>query len=256
MENYDRNKGITEGQPNHGHEYSSNMGRIWGGLLIVLFGALLLARKSGADIPHWIFSFETILILFGIYLGIRQSFRTFFWLIPVAIGSILLVDDLYPDFNFDKYTWPLIIIGFGLFLMLKPSKKNADGTRNPRDCGFLEESADDIIDSTVIFGGSKKHIISKNFKGGEVVTVFGGTELNLMQADLAGPVVLELVQVFGGTRLLVPPHWKVQSKDMVAILGGIDDKRPIQPGNTNASTEHILILKGTCVLGGIDIRSY
>ena len=110
-------------------------------------------------------------------------------------------------------------------------------------------------DSTVIFGGAKKNIISKNFRGGEAVTVFGGTEINLMQADLTGPVVLELTQVFGGTKLIVPPHWKVWSKDMVTILGGIDDKRPMM-GNPSDDTNKTLILKGTCMLGGIDIRSY
>ena len=113
-----------------------------------------------------------------------------------------------------------------------------------------------MLDSTVVFGGVKKNIISKNFRGGECVTVFGGTILNLMQADLNGPVVLELTQVFGGTKLIIPPHWKIQSRDMVAIFGGIDDKRPLLGNPQDDESERLLILKGTCLLGGIEIKSF
>jgi hypothetical protein len=139
--------------------------------------------------------------------------------------------------------------------MYGASKKKSDWRKWDADHPVEEDASSELLDSTVIFGGAKKNIITKNFRGGEAVTVFGGTEINLMQADLAGPVVLELTQVFGGTKLIVPPHWKVWSKEMVAILGGIDDKRPMM-GNQAEDTNKVLILRGTCVLGGIDIRSY
>jgi hypothetical protein len=42
----------------------------------------------------------------------------------------------------------------------------------------------------------------------------------------------------------------------VAIFGGVDDKRPMLANPTGEETNKILILKGTCLLGGIDIRSY
>jgi hypothetical protein len=107
-----------------------------------------------------------------------------------------------------------------------------------------------------VFGGVKKNIISKNFRGGETVTIFGGTEINLTQADVNGGVVLDLTQIFGGTKLIVPPHWRIQSKDMVAIFGGVDDKRPLLSNASTEETNKVLILKGTCIFGGIDIRSY
>ena len=119
-----------------------------------------------------------------------------------------------------------------------------------------ETSGDDHLDSTVIFGGVKKNIISKNFRGGEAVTVFGGTEINLTQADVSGPIVLDLTQVFGGTKLIVPPHWKIQSQDLVCILGGVEDKRPIMSDPSSVSDSKVLVLKGTCILGWIDIKSF
>ena len=37
--------------------------------------------------------------------------------------------------------------------------------------------------------------------------MFGGAEINFMQADIQGRVELEVNQVFGGTKLIVPAHW-------------------------------------------------
>ncbi len=230
--------------------------RIFGGLFIVAIGVILLARQAGADIPRWLLSFEMLLIAVGLYIGIRHSFRGFAWLIPTLFGAFLLIDDFYPQYDIEDFTWPLLIIAIGLFMMARPGKKRSDWKNWERDAPDIDTAMEDVIDSTVVFGGVKKNIISKNFRGGESVTVFGGTILNLMQADLNGPVELELTQVFGGTKLIVPPHWKIQSRDMVAIFGGIDDKRPLLGNPQGDEPEKLLILKGTCMMGGIEIKSF
>jgi hypothetical protein len=40
---------------------------------------------------------------------------------------------------------------------------------------------------------------------------------------------------------------------MVAIFGGIEDKRPPQ---LNAIPDKVLIIEGTSIFGGIDIKSF
>ncbi len=231
-------------------------GRIMGGLFIIAIGLMFLAKKAGVDFPHWIFSFESLLVALGLYLGFRHSFRGFGWVIPVLIGAFLLLDDIYPYYDISAFTWPLVIIGFGLFIIFRSGRRHRDWRKWDETHLFTEDSQEDFLDSTVVFGGVKKNIISKNFKGGETVTVFGGTEINLMQADITGPIVMDLTQILGGTKLIVPPHWRVQSKDLVAIFGGVDDKRPLISNPAADETNKVLILKGTCLLGGIDIRSY
>ena len=114
-------------------------------------------------------------------------------------------------------------------------------------------SSDDYVDTTSIFGGCKKNILTKDFKGGDVVNVFGGTELNLSQSDINGTAVLELTTIFGGTKLIVPSHWSVKS-EAVTIFGGIEDKRQVSPSLDRP--EKILLLKGTVIFGGIDIKSF
>jgi hypothetical protein len=253
METYNRNTDISGKQPENIPVEHNRSGRILGGLLIVAIGLIFLARQAGMAFPGWVFSFETLLIALGLYLGFRNSFKGFGWLIPIAIGGFLLVDDFFPEYDIRPFTWPLIIIGFGLFIIFRAGRKNRDWKKWE---GYTENSADDYLDSTVVFGGVKKNVITKNFVGGEAVTIFGGTEINLTQADLTGAVVLELTQIFGGTKLIVPPHWRIQSKDMVAIFGGVEDKRPLVSNQSAEETNKVLILKGTCIFGGIDIRSY
>ena len=150
----------------------------------------------------------------------------------------------------------MVIIGIGLFIIFRSGKKNRDWKKWDDSQAYTENAADDYLDSTVLFGGVKKNVISNNFRGGEAVTIFGGTELNLIQADVDGAIVLDLTQVFGGTKLIVPAHWKIQSKDMVAIFGGVEDKRPMLSNPSTEETNKVLILKGTCIFGGIDIKSY
>ena len=232
-------------------------GRVIGGLIVVAVGLVFFADRAGADVPRWLISFETFLIALGLYLGFRHSFKGFGWIIPIAIGAILLVDDIYPYMDLRDYLWPLIIIGAGLVIIFKPGKRHNDQYWRKWDTEQASSSlADDYLDSTVIFGGVKKNIISKNFRGGEAVTVFGGTEINLNQADVAGKIVLDLTQVFGGTKLIVPPHWKIQSEDVVAIFGSVEDKRAILSDPSSVSETKVLVLKGTSIFGGIDIKSF
>jgi hypothetical protein len=109
----------------------------------------------------------------------------------------------------------------------------------------------DVLDVAAVFGAVKKNCYSKNFKGGESVAIFGGSEINLMHADFNGTVKLELVNVFGGTTLFVPAHWQIRS-EAVAIFGAVEDKRPRPAG---VSSDKIVLLEGFVMFGGIDIKS-
>lgn len=114
-------------------------------------------------------------------------------------------------------------------------------------------SQDDFVDSTSIFGGTNKIILSKNFKGGDLVNVFGGTELNLMQADFTNRAEVEMTNIFGGTKLIIPANWSLKSEATV-IFGGIDDKRSMP--STAPDPNKVLVLRGTVIFGGIEIKSF
>ena len=130
------------------------------------------------------------------------------------------------------------------------ANKYNDAEPTPQATSFKD--AGEKIHTNVFFGGEKKTIISKNFKGGEITCVFGGAEINLMQADFTGTIEIEINQVFGGTKLLIPSNWKVQSQ-VSNIMGGFEDKR--KESVYTEDPEKVLIIKGENVLAGIEIKS-
>jgi predicted membrane protein len=240
--------------------------RFWTGLVLIIIGGVLLIQRAGVDLPHWLFTWPMILILVGLVTGLKHRFNNSSWIIFVGIGAFFLADDMITDMNLKPYFWPILIIGLGLLFILRPKKTwhlERDRLKEPdRDTKQFEEdihsiyeptSTEDMVNSTSIFGGVKKMITSKDFKGGEIVCFMGGAEINLSQSDILGPVTIEIMQAFGGTKLVVPPHWEIRS-EVVAIFAGIEDKRPPMPGVFDP--KKILIIKGTTIFGGIEIKSY
>lgn len=126
---------------------------------------------------------------------------------------------------------------------------------NPGPTGSTGGSytGDEHLESVSVFGSNKKVIFSKNFQGGEIVNVMGGTELDFTQANINGRVYIDITQIFGGTKMIVPSHWMVVS-NMAVVFAGLDDKRI----RTNAplDNEKVLVLTGVSIFAGIDIRSY
>ena len=232
--------------PTEAHRASPKSNRPLAGLILIIIGSVLLARQLDVDVPRWIFSWEMLLIGVGLYFGARSSFKPGGWIVPIAIGSVFLIQDELLGRQYHHFFWPVVIIGIGLYMVLRPKQ-------NRWERGFSTEStADDFIDSAVVFGGAKKKVISKNFQGGKIENIFGGTDLDLMQADFKGNIVLDFSVAFGGVKLVVPPQWNIKN-EVTAILGGIDDKRPSVQGDDPTK---LLILKGTIMFGGLDIRSY
>ncbi len=234
--------------------------RFWTGMAFIVIGGFLLGRKIGIIFPHWLFTWPMILILVGIVTGLKHRFQNISWIILVGIGSIFLMDEIIADWNLTRYMWPLFFIGIGILFILNPKKKSCRRMRDREqddyttgEPGSENISREDVIDSTSFFGGVKKVITSKNFRGGSITCFMGGAEYNLVQADIYGTVIIDITQVFGGTKLIVPPHWDIRTES-VAIFAGIEDKRPVQPGTFDPNK--ILILKGISIFGGIEIRSY
>lgn len=233
----------------------------WTGIFILVIGVAALLKASLTDFPDWLFSWQMLLIALGFFVGVRHNFHGVAWFVLILIGGIFLINEIYPELSFRRYMWPLALIVVGLFITARHQRKRPweDGEKKtgiPDDSltgGNAPYSNEDFVDSTSIFGGSKKIIITKNFKGGDLTNIFGGTELDLMQADFTGTAVIDITTIFGGTKLLVPSNWSIKS-NAVTIFGGIDDKRKMPVTQENANK--ILLLDGTVIFGGIEIKSY
>lgn len=246
--------------PDPDYRQRNSHSHVWFGLIMVLVGLVYLLRRMGVDFPDFVFSWQMFLIVLGIFVGFRKNFQGPGWLILILIGSLFLVNEYFLFNSLRQYILPIALIGAGLFFILRPKRTYEFITKDP-ETGLPNGtnvyrgnvSGDDFIEATSIFGGTKKKVLSKNFRGGEMVNVFGGSEIDLLQADLNGTAVLEVTAVCGGATLLIPAHWNVVSSEATAVLGEIKDRR-VSIGNIDMTKT--LILKGTVILGGIDIKSY
>ncbi|MBL7699196.1 MAG: hypothetical protein JNK79_13610 [Chitinophagaceae bacterium] len=239
----------------------------WTGLILLLVGAVLLLRQVGYPLPGWLISWEMILIVVGLVIGVRHGFKDFSWLVMILVGVVFLSDDVFPEIKLKQYAVPIIIISVGLLFVLSPKKMcgGHERWRRRRMHRFggpqhleaetlpieSEATQETELDITSIFAGVKKRVLSKQFKGGDITCVFGGAELNLMNADFISPVMLDVTMIFGGTKLIIPPNWELRS-EVTAIFGGVDDKRPQASG----VPEKVIILTGTLMFGGIEVNSF
>ncbi|WP_164849942.1 LiaF transmembrane domain-containing protein [Mucilaginibacter limnophilus] len=262
---------------------------IAGGILLVVGGVLLLRQLDLFFFPGWLFSWPMWLIIPGIYIGAKSNFQKSAWFVLVLLGVAFLIQEAVGH-DANKLIWPGVFIAFGMWMILRRNnkydqekwrkfeqgskKQPVDFTapvqapvvdytvKNEDEPVIINEPAqsstrhpynDDYLDAVAIFGGVDRIIVSKSFKGGEIVNIFGGSEIDFTKADIQGQVILEITQVFGGTKLIIPPHWHVIS-DVSSIFAGVDDKR--MRHTTTINNEKVLVIKGVSIFAGIDIRSY
>jgi predicted membrane protein len=247
--------------------------RFWSGLLLLAAGGLLMARQLGADIPGWLFHWHMLLIAIGLLISFKSGFKNAGGLIMIVVGTAFLLNDIIPNAHMQDFIWPGILMIVGIVFILKPrsekfSKKNLnkwneydhsldihDNYNSPQTAtgNFATDDDAEYIDINAVFGSVNKLILSKNFKGGEINAFMGGAEINLLQADIKQTVQLEVNNVFGGTKLLIPGNWNVKN-EITAVFGGVEDKR--NGSISSPEPNKTILLKGACVFGGIEIRNF
>lgn len=108
-------------------------------------------------------------------------------------------------------------------------------------------TSDDLLNEVAIFSPLNKRVTSQAFKGGKVVVVFGGGDIDLTKAVAAGKdISLEYVAICGGGRIIIPIGWRVRSQ-ATSVLGGFTLKAESNDG------EVTLHLKGVAILGGVEV---
>jgi len=244
---------------------TNRSGRMLSGLVIVIIGLAFLLDNMGFDIPHWVFSWHTFLIVIGIFVGVRRNFKGAGWLIMVLIGSYYTIDDITGlDFDASKYALGIGLVILGGYLVIKPkgdflNRRNRfnntfnTGNDNLNTGQTKNSTSQDFVEATAVFGASNQVVYSKNFKGGDITVVFGGADINLTQADFTESPVFDITAVFGGVKLIVPPNWIIKTNG-TPIFGSIEDKRGhlMQTGEIQKT----LIIDGTVLFGGIEIKSF
>jgi hypothetical protein len=86
----------------------------------------------------------------------------------------------------------------------------------------------------------------------EILTVFGGAELDFRDAILPGKeVILKATTVMGGVEVIVPPEMRVVDNG-IAILGGREIAG--NPDKAASPDAPVLRIEGACILGGMEVK--
>lgn len=226
---------------------------VLGAVLIGLGGIFLL---NTLNILHFsfsyvIFSWPFVLFVIGLFILINTSKKLLGWILT-GVGIFFLIPRVYPQIHYDSgIVLPIILIVLGTYIIFKKKKSAAEFGSQPPD----KEINKDKIDDVAIFGGGTKIISSDNFKGGNVTAIFGGSEINLINCNLAeGDNVIDVLTIFGGTTLIIPKEWNVVV-NVTSILGGFSNKSIRNP-NLVVDQSRTLHVKGLAMFGGGEIKTY
>lgn len=219
---------------------------------LIIIGVILLAGNLGMiPPPVWdvIFRWHTIFLIIAIINIFKKKYIP--TLIFISIWAFFALPDILPSFRSEelKNYWPVLLILAGL-LFINTHKKHKSVT-TPRK---INGNPKDTIDEVAIFSGNIKRIESENFTGGEITSIFGGSELYFNNCKLSPDgAVIELVNIFGGSKIVVPRDWNVKI-EVTSILGGFADKRVYL--NNESPSKNTLTITGMTIFGGGEITNF
>ncbi|MCE7054436.1 cell wall-active antibiotics response protein [Algoriphagus sp. AGSA1] len=269
---------------------NNNDGGMIFGFIILAVGVLILLRKLDVFYPDWLLSWPMILIAIGVITLVKHEFKSIFGVLMLGVGVFFLLER---EFNFhfglQRFIFPIALILVGIYLITQKrreqqvlsdiqhkirNKSTASTTPGEEDkkeekSGFSGESSDtkafagmsgvsgtsysDTASIDSIMSGINKRMITKNFQGGKLTAAFGGIDLDLTQSDFSGMVTLQVDVIFGGIKLVVPPHWDVRV-EVTNIAAGVEDKRIYR--QSEVDQDKVLVIRGTVFFGGLEIKSY
>jgi cell wall-active antibiotic response 4TMS protein YvqF len=235
------------------------------GALIVAAGVVLLLDQQGIINADRVFSYfwPVVMIAFGSVMLIDcrgRGGRGIWGMTLLAIGAVLVLENLGVAHIRFGTIWPLIVIGVGILMIWQAAPRiSADGAPRPQWPEILNRwsrtgSPDADFNGVAILGGFKRRITSKKFKGGSVLSVMGGFQIDLRQAGMEGDTaIIEAMSFMGGGEIKIPDDWLVSMEGM-SLFGAFVDETDQQTPAVGG-TQKRLIMKGVSLMGGIVVKN-
>lgn len=209
--------------------------------LLLLGGLLLLDQLELVDAGEVLATFwPLILIAIGILQFITNpqhwfppTFLILLGLMFLAVQLDVVSGDAWGAF------WAGILVMAGIWILLGVGPRRGHDVRD-----------DATVYSFVAFSGRDLASRSSAFEGGSITTLFGGTEVDLEQATMAGgQATVSVLTAFGGTSIVVPRGWYVRINGL-PLFGGWSNgtrKEPVAPDAPR------LDVNATVMFGGLDV---
>jgi len=219
-----------------------NRGRILVGFVLITLGVLFLLDQNdllnaGDLIADW---WPVVFVVAGF---LYVSFSPRHIMVPavlIIVGLALLARslDFVPDWVQTVF-WPLVLVAVGLWVIFGSGLGAANVQRADR------------VNSLVVFFGREIVNESQQFGGGSILTLFGGTEIDLRRArPMPEGAAMDVVVAFGGVGIVIPEGWRVEVKG-IPLFGGWSNK--ISRDSVGADAP-LLSIEALVAFGGLDIR--
>lgn len=215
---------------------------LWG--LMFIFAAVIIALNNFDLIDIHMKGLWTLIIIIPSFIGIICNDNKMFSFIMFVIGCALLIGyQEIIDFEvIEKLIFPFILLMIGLNFIFKKSKNK-----------FIAKEINSInrgenVEYYSIFSGKEINDSGKEFKGADIIAIFGGVDYDLRYAVINESKVINCLTVFGGIDILVPEgvNVKVQSS---SIFGGVSNK-----SRSTYEDEKVIYINAVCLFGGIEIK--
>jgi hypothetical protein len=240
----------------------ANGHRIAFSVILITVGVLLFLGNLGIFSIHstWVF-WPVLPIAFGISRLISggTSRSRSAGILLILFGAFFLLSNLgWVDLRASRGSWvfSLLLIGAGLaalFNVFDFSRQPAWGAPFAPPQPGTVPNYENAIHDFVVFGALKRKLETPDFRGGEMTTIFGSIEIDLRRALItqqARTVVINVMTVFGETKVRVPQNWRVIVSGS-GILGNFEDKTI--PPNTGPDAP-TLIIAGFSIFGSVQIE--
>ncbi len=219
-------------------------GRHFFGIILLLIGLSGLFSILGIS-AYWDQLWPVILIFFGIYLFLNK--KRSFGIFIILAGVLFFVAELL-NTNAFRLFFPILFIYLGASIFGIAPKLGSDKDKTSKNSNTYSK---DKIDDFVIFGGNERNIKSTDFKGGEIVSIFGATKVYLTDCKISKDGgTLDISAIFGGAEIIIPKDMSVIVKG-TGVFGGWEDKTVASKVKSNEGT---LTISGEAVFGAVTIR--
>jgi hypothetical protein len=228
------------------------------GMVLVGVGALFFLNNLHiVFLREWLQYWPVILIAIGIVklVDSTETGGRAAGGILTGVGAVWLAKNLgYVEFRW-RDMWPLVLVAIGALMLFERAafvwnvKANAEFA-DPSKRG----STSNQLHLSAVFSGGKRKVVAQDFEGGTISAVFGGYEINLRGADIAGEqAVLQIDTVFGGAEIKIPEHWRAEVRGTGVFGAFTDETTP--PDSVHYPNPKRLIVKGAAVFGGVVVKN-
>ncbi len=217
------------------------------GAILLLLGGLLLLRATGIyDTGEFLVYTPSLIVLFAVIALVKSGFR--FLSGPVVMIVIFgTIQAVVLGYASSDIILPVIIIAIGLGFIF-------NRVRRPHTM----DEVTDRVELLAVLGGVESRSTSKTFRGGEMLAIFGGVDLDLRDAGISvPPAEIQVFTLFGGTEIRVPEGWNVRL-NVLPVLGSAEDerRRPAaaqEPADVGSQKGPNLIITGFVAFGGVSV---